>query len=127
MNKAAPTISNPDDLDKHLQRTSPVTWIVLGTVTFFLLGFFLWSLVAQIPFQLSGFADISHGEASLHVDASNFNKLAVGQKVYISGIEGEITSLENERAIATEFALEDGEYSYYVVIPKRPFDFLLGK
>ena len=128
MKKATPAISNPDELNKHLQRTSPVTWIVLGSVIALLLSFFAWSFLAKLPIRVMGSATLSNGEASLHVEESDLKKLAVGQKVVMEGKEGVIESYQGETPKLSAFDLADGEYACYVVIQeKRPIEFFWDK
>ena len=128
MKKTAPTISNPDELNKHLQHTSPVTWIVLGSVIVLLLSLFAWSFLAKVPIRVAGMATLYHGEASLHVEESDLKKLAVGQKVLIGGKEGVIESYQGETLKLSTFDLADGEYDCYVVLyEKRPIEFFWEK
>ena len=121
------SISNPDELNKHLQHSSPVTWIVLGAVILSMVGFFVWSLIYKIQIKVTGTASILSGEASLRVEDKSLDKLKVGQKVYISNQEG-ILSFNDNKPVVNNIALSDGEYTYYIVIgEKRPIDFLIGK
>ena len=128
MKKKVTSISSPDELETHLQSTSAPTWVILGLVAALLVSFFACSYFARVPVHLRGDADLHGGEASLHIEDKERNKLALGQKVVISGKEGTITSLEEEWPIASSFDLQDGEYVYFVVIKEaRPFDFLANK
>ena len=128
MKKTAPTISNPDELNKHLQRTSPATWAILASVAALLLAFFGWSCVAKVPIRVAGMATLYHGEASLHVEESDLKKLAIGQKVVIEGKEGVIESYQGETPKLSTFDLADGEYDCYVVLyEKRPIEFFWEK
>lgn len=122
-------ISNPDELNKHLQYSSPVTWIVLSAVLLLLAGFFTWSVLFKFVVKITGTATISSGQVTLNIQPSSLRKLQVGQKVYISEKEGEILSFdENDQPVITNFAIDDGEYPYYVVIKiARPIDFLISK
>ena len=74
-------ISNPDGFNKHLQHTSPVTWIVLGFIIAILISIFVWSFLYKVTIKLMGKADVAGGEVTLHVKDSDLNKLQVGQKV----------------------------------------------
>ena len=118
-------ISNPDDLNKNLSYNSPVTWIVLGSVILSLLGFFAWSIIYKIPIKLSGVANVSSGAISLRVDESKLTQLKEGQKVYISGSEGMISSFDNEnQPVVSGFTLPDGDYDYYIVLKEmKPIEF----
>jgi hypothetical protein len=123
-----PSIANPDELNKHLQHSSPLTWVILGVVIALLAAFFTWSALGTVRFKLSGKASVLQGEATLVVETKDRTKLALGQKVVINGKEGSITSLTEETAIAGPFELADGDYSYYVVLAeKHPIEFFFGK
>ncbi len=123
------SVSNPDELNKYLQHTSISTWIGLGLVTAILLSFFVWSFIYKIKIRLSGNASITGGVVSLTVKDSDLDKLAVGQYVYISNLEGKITSIKDDgQPVVSNFALDNGEYTYSIVIREmRPIDFLIGK
>ena len=125
MKKNNKSITNPDELNKNLQYSSPITWAVLTTAVLLLLGFFVWSLLFKIQTKLTGTADVNAGQVTLHVESSSLKKLKQGQKVYISGIEGEILSFNDKQPVVSSFTLDDGEYDYYIVIEMKPIDFLL--
>ena len=121
-------ISNPDDFNKHLQHTSPATWIVLSLIVAILISLFVWSFLYKVTIKLMGKADINSGEVTLCVKDADLSKLKVGQKVYIDGKEGEIISFINEQPKVSTFALSDGEYTYTIALKQaRPIDFLLNK
>ena len=123
------TISNPDELNKHLQYSSPATWIVLSAVLLALVGFFIWSVLFKFALKVTGTATVSSGQVTLNIQPSSLRKLEVGQKVYIAEKEGEILAFdENDQPVISNFAVDDGEYPYYVVIKiTRPIDFLISK
>ncbi len=129
MSKKNVTISNPDELNKHLQYSSPVTWIILSLVILLIAGFFTWSALYKLDVKVSGNATISGGVATLNVNEDSLSKLEVGQKVYISKQEGEILSFdENKQPVVSNFPISDGEYPYYIVIKQiRPINFLIDK
>ena len=128
MKRKNPTIANPDELNKHLQHSSPLTWVILGVVIALLAALFTWSALGTVRFKLLGKASVLQGEATLVVETKDRTKLALGQKVVINGKEGSITSLTEETAIAGPFELADGDYSYYVVLAeKHPIEFFFGK
>ena len=128
MKKNNKTITNPDELNKNLQYSSPITWIILTSVVFLLLGFFVWSCIYSITLKLTGMASINEGQVTLVIEARSINKLQVGQKVYIAGEEGEILSIKDDQPVVSTFSLKDGDYEYYIVIgEKKPVEFLLGK
>ena len=126
MKKNNKNITNPDELNKNLQYSSPVTWIVLISAVFLLVGFFVWSSIYKIQVKLTGTANIVGGEVTLQIDEQKLDELEKGQKVYISGVEGEILSFNDNQPVISTFALADGEYAYYIVIKElKPIDFLL--
>ena len=122
-------ISNPDELNKRLQKTSPVTWIILGIVIAILASFFAWSVIHKINIRLFAKATVIDKNVTLHINDSDLNKLKVNQKVYISGKEGKILSFdESNNPVVSEFDLKNDEYTCYIVIKQmRPVDFLIGK
>ena len=124
MKKAQKPITNSDELNKNLSYSSPATWITLSAVIVLLAGFFVWSFVYKIPLKLSGMADVAGGAVTLHVEESKLSSLKEGQKVVISGLEGQIVSFNEGQPVVSSFALEDGEYNYYVVLEEiKPIDF----
>ena len=127
MKKSEANISSPEELNRHLQRTSPATWIILATVAGMLLSLFLWSVLVVVPLRIFGTAEVLDGEATLHMDMEDRTKVAVGQKVVISGKEGSITFVEGESVMASILGVPSGEYQYYVVYREiRPIEFLFG-
>lgn len=119
-------ISNPDELNKHLQYTSRFTWIILGAVLLSLLGLFLWSFLYRIPEKITGNALISNHQVTLNIQESLKPKLAVGQKVYIADKVGEILSIDDGSPVVSSFDLVDNEYTYTIVVNElRPIDFLI--
>lgn len=120
-------ITSPDELDKHLQSSSPVTWIVLGATIAAMLAFFVWSCIYKLPIKLSGSATVEAGQATLVVDAADKDKLAVGVKVYILDQEG-VVSIVNDEPVVTNLTLADGSYTYRTDIVIReihPIDYLI--
>lgn len=129
MKKERASVSNPDELNKYLQKTSFVVWFILGIVVSILLSFFVWSMIYKVKVKISGLADISSGEVTLHVEEKSLKQLEIGQKVYIQNQELEISSLDdNNQPTLTKSTLEDGEYPYYIVVKEiKPIEFLIGK
>ena len=130
MKKKNKTITNPDELNKSLSYSSPITWITLSTVIILLIGFFVWSFIYKIQIKVSGLATINSGNVTLHVDDSDLSSLKQGQYVYISGQKGEIISINesDKQPVVSSFSLDDGEYKYYIVIgEKKPIDFWFDK
>ena len=129
MKKSVTNITNPNDLDKALKHTSPMTWISLGVVVALLISFLVWSLIYKIAIKITGTANVNNNEVTLHVEESHLNDLAIGQKVFIKDKEGEILSIKDDgQPVISNMVLEDGEYTYSIVLREvRPFDFLIGK
>jgi len=128
MKKQQIRISNQEEFNKHLQHTSPATWIVLGAVVIALISFFAWSILYKVDIKLMGKANIASGAATLQLKDSDLSKLKVGQKVYIEQKEGEILSFQDDQPVVSNYELDDGEYTYKIIVKKvRPIDFLLGK
>lgn len=48
MKKKNQNITNPDELNKILQRTNPLVWIVLGIVLVLLIALFVWATVTTL-------------------------------------------------------------------------------
>ena len=128
MKKKTKSIANPEELNKNLQYSSPISWIVLTSVVLLLAVFFVWASVYQIQIKVTGTASIQSGQASLVVEEASLKKLEVGQKVYIAGIEGEILSFNDDEPVVSDFSLADGDYAYYIVIKEvKPMDFLFSR
>ena len=129
MKKERARVSNPDELNKYLQKSSFAVWFILGIVVSILLSFFVWSMIYKVKVKISGLADVSSGEVTLHVEEKSLKQLEIGQKVYIQNQELEISSLDdNRQPTLTKSTLEDGEYPYYIVVKEvKPIEFLIGK
>ena len=128
MKKNKFSVTNPEELNKHLQHTSPFTWIILGAVTVLLLGFFVWSFLFKLPIKIVGDATISGGQVTLNISKTDLNKLKAEQAVYVSDKEGKILSFDEDgQPVVSNFDLEDGTYTYKIVYNKRPIEFLIGK
>ncbi|MCR5491267.1 MAG: hypothetical protein K6F32_03970 [Bacilli bacterium] len=124
MSKKKKRITNPDELSKTLSYSSPATWVVLISVVIALAGFLVWSFVYTIQVKVTGTATLSGGVATLRVKDSDLKSLKEGQKVYISDLEGEIVSFTDNQPVVSSFDLNDGEYSYYVVVDEiKPIEF----
>ena len=126
MNKKVEKISNPDDLNKFLKHTSPVTWIVLGLSICLLLGLIISAFFVKITDKIQGVANVKDGEVTLVMSDANKRKLEKGQKVYILDQIGEIESVTDYVPVISGFVLSDGEYNYTINVKEiRPIDFLI--
>jgi len=125
MKKKQVRISNPDELNKNLSYNSPVTWIVLGTVILLLVGFFAWSLIYKIQIKLFGTVTNTSGAITLILkDESKSGEIKIGQKVYVTGDEGVISSIDGSIKVS-DITLADGQsLDCYVVINElKPIEF----
>ena len=125
MKKKQVKISNLDELNKNLSYNSPVTWIVLGTVILLLVGFFAWSLIYKIQVKLFGTVTNTSGAITLILkDESKSGEIKVGQKVYVTGDEGVISSIDGSIKVS-DITLADGQsLDCYVVINElKPIEF----
>jgi hypothetical protein len=125
MKKNKVSITNPEELEKNLQYTSPVTWITLSIVTCLIAALLVWACVFKIQDKISGKATIKSGEATLVLDSKVKSKLKVGQSVYISDLEGEILTFNDNEPVISCFDLADGEYEYSLVIEVKPIEYLI--
>ena len=82
MKKESIRITKPDELNKHLQHSSPFTWIVLGLVIASLVSLFVWSFLCRVKIKLMGKANVESGAVTLHVQEADLYKLQIGQKVF---------------------------------------------
>lgn len=128
-NKEQVRISNPDELNKYLQHTNPLTWVLLGLVIALLVAFFAWSFIYKLTIKVIGKADVNSGVVTLHVKEADLGKIKVGQKVYIDKYVLTISSIEDKEPVVSDTVpLEDKSYNYTIVIGEtRPIDFLLNK
>ena len=127
MKKNNVSISNPDELNKHLQHTSLFTWLSLGVVSLLLIGFFVWSSVFKLHIKITGQALVSGGEVTLNIDKNALHKLSINQSFYINGKEGTIISFnESGQPMLSLYDLPDGNYDD-IAYGKRPIEFLVGK
>ena len=129
MKKNNAQITGPEELNKYLQTTSFVTWLVLILVSAVLIVFFAWACIYKLNVRLIGDVSIEGGVAALEIKEADLSKLKEGQTVYIADKEGKILSLDAEGGIVvSSFDLENGKYTYTIVLEeKRPIDFLIGK
>lgn len=127
MKKKTINFSGPDDLNKHLQHTSPITWIILSFASVALVAFFVWSSIFIMHIKVAGEAVVKNGEVTLSIEEDDLKKLSVGQSFYIADKEGTVVSFDdNGNALLSYFDLADGSYSD-LAYGKRPIEFLIGK
>lgn len=128
MKKENQNISNPDELNKILQKTNPLVWITLGIVLLVLVLLLVWSVVTTLEIKTHGTANVKSQMASIYVDEAKADGIDVGDKIYISDKEGEIVGVENDgHYTSSNIQLDDGEYDAYIVVKEiRPIEFLLG-
>lgn len=121
-------ISGPDELDKRLQSTSFVTWLVLGLIFLILVGLFAWASIFKLKISLTGKAVLNSGVATLTIKDDDLEKLKEGQLVYINDKEGKILSFNDDHSpVVSTFDIADGEYTYTIILEeKRPISFVFG-
>lgn len=128
MKKKDVSISNPEELDKYLQGSSFIVWLVLGSILLLLIGFFVTASIIKIPIErVLGKANVSMNKASLVVEESELEKLVIGQKVYIANQEGKLAFDEDNKPVVYNVSLENGQYDYSIIIKeKAPIEFLIS-
>ena len=128
MKRENQNISNPDELNKILQKTNPLVWVVLGIVLLVLVLLFAWSIVTTLEVKVHGNANVNSQVASIEVDEADVSKVKTGDKIYISDKEGVIASADNDgHFTSSAIQLADGEYEVYIVEKEiRPIAFLTG-
>ena len=128
MKNRGSTISSPEELDKRLQSTSFMTWLVLGIISLMLIGLFVWASVYKIKIRLTGKATITSGVVTLTIKDEDLSKLKEGQLVYIDNQEGKILSFnEDKTPVVSSFTSVDGIYDYTIIIgEKTPISFVFG-
>lgn len=126
MKKQDVHISSPEELNKHLQHSSPVTWIILFATIAILIAFFAWSFIYKLKVKITGTATVNSGVATLVVDQQSSSQLKEGQTIHISNAEGLLSYNDQDEPIVSNLTLDDGEYSFYIVIKEiRPIDFVI--
>lgn len=128
MKKYSKNISSPEELNKYLQHSSLLTWIILGVVGAILISFFTFSFIYKVDVKLTGSAIIKDKEVTLNIAKNDLKKVKVGQKVYINSLEGIIEEVKpDEQPIVSYFPLDDGTYDYKIILKQmRLIDFLIG-
>ena len=126
MSKKVIKITSPDDLNKNLSYSSPMTWITLTAVIGVLVAFFVWALTYNIKVKLFGTANVVSGQIALNVQEEKLKDLRLEQKVYIADTIGTIMDFDGKHqpVVYVPTTILDGEYEYYIVLKEmKPFDF----
>lgn len=128
MRRENQNISNPDELNKILQKTNPIVWVILGIVLLVLVSLCVWAILTTLEVKVHGTANVTSQVASIQVNEEDVSKVKAGNKIYISDKEGVIASADNDgRFTSSVIQLADGEYDVYVVEKEiRPIAFLMG-
>ena len=127
MKKENQNISNPDELNKILQKTNPIVWVTLGVVLLVLILLFAWSIVTTLEVRVHGNANVKSQVATVYVEETETSNVEIGDKMYISDKNCEIVNVDNGHYISSNIQLDDGEYDAYIVAKEiRPIEFLLG-
>ena len=61
MKKENDTINNPNELNKLLQKNSPLVWIILGVVLLVLIAFFVWACITTLEVNVPVYDAVSNG------------------------------------------------------------------
>ena len=93
--EALEQLQSPEQLEQLLQVTNRRSWLTLGVIGIFLVGFLCWSVLGQIPVTVRGQAIVIHpGQvASIQVAHSGYLEtlnLDPGDKISIGDIIGKI-------------------------------------
>lgn len=128
MKKENQNISNPDELNKILQKTNPIVWVTLGVVLLVLILLFAWSIVTTLEVRVHGNANVKSQVATVYVEETETSNVEIGDKIYISDKDCEIVNAESDgHYTSSAIQLDDGEYDAYIVVKEiRPIEFLLG-
>ncbi len=128
MRRENQNISNPDELNKILQKTNPIVWVILGIVLLVLVSLCVWAILTTLEVKVHGTANVTSQVASVQVSEEDVSKVKAGNKIYISDKEGVIASADNDGHFTSSvIQLADGEYDVYIVEKEiRPIAFLMG-
>jgi len=128
MRRENQNISNPDELNKILQKTNPIVWVILGIVLLVLVSLCVWAILTTLEVKVHGTANVTSQVASIQVNEEDVSKVKAGNKIYISDEEGVIASADNDGHFTSSvIQLADGEYDVYIVEKEiRPIAFLMG-
>lgn len=128
MRRENQNISNPDELNKILQKTNPIVWVILGIVLLVLVSLCVWAILTTLEVKVHGTANVTSQVASVQVNEEDVSKVKAGNKIYISDKEGVIASADNDGHFTSSvIQLADGEYDVYIVEKEiRPIAFLMG-
>jgi len=128
MRRENQNISNPDELNKILQKTNPIVWVILGIVLLVLVSLCVWAILTTLEVKVHGTANVTSQVASIQVNEEDVSKVEAGNKIYISDKEGVIASADNDGHFTSSvIQLADGEYDVYIVEKEiRPIAFLMG-
>ena len=123
-------ISSPEQLNDAFKVTTPVVWILLGTVIAILAGFFVWASVGRFETLADADVIVKDSRAAAYITGSNADSIQAGMTLRIGDAEYRITDVGRDlsgRAVAyADVSEPDGEYSSKVVIESvRPISFLL--
>lgn len=117
--KSMERLSSPEQLNDYLRVTNPITWMVLFSVIFLLVGLLVWSNFAVIQSYAGGTAQASGGVLSITFDdIKTAENVENGMTVIVGDTQTVISSVgrdESGRVIAVAKAnVPDGTYSVKV-------------
>ena len=105
-------ISSPEALNDYLRVTTPMVWLILAAVILLLVGFLVWSMIANIDSFATGTAQAAGGTMTIRFDDEQIaQNVQSGMTVVIGETESRISGVGTD---------ENG--SLFAVAPTSPAD-----
>ncbi len=113
-------ISSPEALNDYLRVTTPMVWLILAAVILLLVGFLVWSMIANIDSFATGTAQAEGGTMTIRFDDEQIaQNVQSGMTVVIGETESRISGVgtdENGSLFAVApTSLADGSYPVKVI------------
>ena len=113
-------ISSPEALNDYLRVTTPMGWLILAAVILLLVGFLVWSMIANIDSFATGTAQAEGGTMTIRFDDEQIaQNVQSGMTVVIGETESRISGVgtdENGSLFAVApTSLADGSYPVKVI------------
>ena len=118
--KSIDRISSPEALNDYLRVTTPTVWLILAAVILLLVGFLVWSMIANIDSFATGTAQAEGGTMTIRFDDEQIaQNVQSGMTVVIGETESRISGVgtdENGSLFAVApTSLADGSYPVKVI------------
>ena len=118
--KSIDRISSPEALNDYLRVTTPMVWLILAAVILLLVGFLVWSMIANIDSFATGTAQAEGGTMTIRFDDEQIaQNVQSGMTVVIGETESRISGVgtdENGSLFAVApTSLADGSYPVKVI------------